>query len=66
MWISKRSLFFGIALTIPFFIANALVATQAELFLSILRPLGQTVEHAAVILTQSGCRFESCSRSIPA
>ncbi len=42
MWISKRSLFIGIILTLPFFIANVLVLTQTKFFLSFIRPLGET------------------------
>ncbi len=52
MWISNRSLFVGIALALPFLIANALVAMQADFFLSLLRPLGQTTnyEHLLVLV----------------
>ncbi|MBC7836632.1 hypothetical protein H7X87_02530 [Acetobacteraceae bacterium] len=42
MWVSKRSLIIGIALALPFLIANALVAMQAQFFLSLIRPLGET------------------------
>lgn len=42
MWINKRSLLIGILFSLPFLIANALVALQAEFFLSIIRPLGET------------------------
>ena len=37
---SSKYLLIGIALALPFFLANALVALQAEFFLSILRPSG--------------------------
>lgn len=50
MWIHKRSLVIGIALSLPFFIANALVALQAELFLSLLRPLGQTTSYEQILV----------------
>ncbi len=51
MWINKRSLFLGIALALPFLIANALVAIQAEFFLSLLRSQGQSMnyEHLLVL-----------------
>lgn len=42
MWINKRYLFIGIAFSLPFFIANALVRLQADFFLSFIRPLGET------------------------
>lgn len=41
MWASTRSLWIGIALALPFFIANALVVMQASFFLSLIRPLGE-------------------------
>lgn len=44
MWISKRSLFIGTAFSLPFFIANALVRLQAEFFLALIRPLGETTK----------------------
>lgn len=51
MWISKRPLFLGLAFSLPFFIANVLVAIQAQFFLSLIRPLGETTsyEHALVL-----------------
>ncbi len=51
MWINKCSLFLGIAFALPFLIANALVAIQAEFFLSLLRPQGQSMnyEHFLVL-----------------
>lgn len=45
MWISKRSLLVGIALSLPFLIANVLVVMQAKFFLSLLRPFGQTTSY---------------------
>lgn len=45
MWISKRSLLIGIALSLPFLIANMLVAMQADFFLSFIRPSGQTTNY---------------------
>ena len=52
MWISKRSLFLGIAFSLSFFIANLLVAMQEEFFLSLLRPTGQAMnyEHLLVLV----------------
>lgn len=50
MWISSRYLFWGLGLALPFFIANALVLMQAELFLSFLRPLGQTTGYEQVLV----------------
>jgi len=42
MWISKRFLLLGITLSLPFFIANALVRLQVKFFLALIRPLGET------------------------
>ncbi len=42
VWISGRYLYLGIALSLPFLIANVLVATQSKLFLSLIRPFGET------------------------
>ena len=50
MWFSKRPLLIGIALSLPFLIANVLVAMQAELFLSLLRPLGETTNYEQVLV----------------
>lgn len=50
MWVSKRSLVIGIALALPFVIANALVAVQSELFLSLLRPFGQTTSYEQLLV----------------
>ena len=50
MWINKRSLFLGIVLASPFFIANVLVVIRAEFFLSILRPLGQTTSYEQILV----------------
>lgn len=52
MWINSRYLYFAVILSLPFLIANILVATQSEFFLSFLRPLGQTVnyEHLLVLV----------------
>ncbi|MEN9557834.1 MAG: hypothetical protein RL141_203 [Candidatus Parcubacteria bacterium] len=50
MWISKRYLLLGIAFSLPFLIANALVAMQAQLFLSLLRPMGQTTGYEQVLV----------------
>lgn len=44
MWASSRHLYIGIALALPFFIANVLVVTQAKLFLALIRPLGETTK----------------------
>lgn len=52
MWISSRHLLFGIALSLPFIIANILVAMQAKIFITFLRPLGETTSHEhALVLT---------------
>ena len=50
MWISSRYLYFGIALSLPFIVANVLVAMQAEFFLSLLRPLGQTTSYEQILV----------------
>lgn len=50
MWISSRYLYWGLALALPFFIANALVVLRAELFLSVLRPLGQTTGYEQILV----------------
>jgi len=50
MWISNRNLYFGIALALPFLIANVLVAVQSELFLSLLRPFGETTNYEQVLV----------------
>lgn len=50
MWLSKRSLLVGIALSLPFLVANALVAMQAEIFLSWLRPYGQTTSYEQLLV----------------
>ena len=42
IWISCRYLYFGTALSLPFLIANALVVTQSKIFLSLIRPFGET------------------------
>lgn len=46
---NKRYLFLGLAFSLPFLIANALVAAQASFFLSLLRPLGQTTSYEQFI-----------------
>lgn len=50
MGISSRYLYFGIALSLPFLIANVLVAMQAQFFLSFLRPFGQTTSYEQVLV----------------
>jgi hypothetical protein len=50
MWISSRYLYLGIACSLPFLIANVLVAMQADFFLSFLRPLGQTTSHEHLLV----------------
>jgi hypothetical protein len=53
MWISTRYLYVGLALALPFFIANALVRVQSELFLSLIRPLGESTkieQHLVLVL----------------
>lgn len=50
MWISRRSLYFGIAFSLPFFITNALVALQEEFFLSLLRPYGHTTSYEQLLI----------------
>lgn len=44
MWASSRHLYIGIALALPFFIANVLVVTQAKFFLALIRPLGEATK----------------------
>lgn len=48
--LSKRSLLIGIALALPFFIANALVVTQMKFFLLLLRPAGQTTNYEYLLV----------------
>lgn len=50
MWFSKRSLLIGIALALPFFLANVLVAMKAKLFLLFLRPSGQTTGYEQILV----------------
>ena len=50
MWMNSRFLCWGIALAVPFFIANVLVVMQAELFLSLLRPFGQTTSYEQILV----------------
>ncbi len=50
MWIRKRYLYFGIAFSLPFLIANVLVAMQVKFFLSFLRPFGQTTNYEQIIV----------------
>ncbi len=50
MWVSKRSLWVGLALSLPFLVANALVVTQAKFFLSLLRPLGNSTIYEQVLV----------------
>ena len=50
MWISNRYLYFGLALSLPFLIANVLVVMQAEFFLSLLRPFGQATNYEQVLV----------------
>ncbi len=50
MWLRKRFLLIGIALALPFFIANVLVATQTQFFLSVLRPNGQTAGYEQILI----------------
>lgn len=51
-WVSKHSLLIGMALSLPFLVANILVATDSELFLSFLRPSGEATsfEHLFVLI----------------
>lgn len=50
MWISKQYLFIGLSFSVPFLVANILVAMQSELFLSLLRSLGQTTSYEQVLV----------------
>lgn len=50
MWVSSRFLLLGMALALPFFVANALVALQMQFFLSVLRPSGQTTGYEQVLV----------------
>jgi hypothetical protein len=50
MWLSKRFLLVGIGFSLPFLIANVLVAMQAELFLSFLRPNGETTSYEQLLV----------------
>lgn len=50
MWISARNLFLGLAFSLPFLIANALVALQEEYFLSLLRPRGVMTSYEQIII----------------
>ncbi len=42
MWMSTRPLLLGTAFALPFFIANVLVAMHSPLFLSLIRPSGES------------------------
>mgnify|MGYP003394028291 CR=1 FL=1 len=50
MWVSKRFLLIGIAFSLPFVIANALVAMREEFFLSLLRPAGEMTNYEQVLV----------------
>jgi hypothetical protein len=50
MWINRRSLLLGLGLSLPFFIANVLVVTQAAFFIAFLRPLGQTTGYEQILV----------------
>ncbi len=50
MWISSPYLFYGVVLSLPFAIANALVVLKSELFLSLLRPFGTTTGYEQVLV----------------
>jgi hypothetical protein len=50
MWISRSSLLYGIAFSLPFFCASMLVAMESKLFLSLIRPLGQTTYQEQVLV----------------
>ncbi len=50
MWVRSRYLYFGIALALPFLIANLLVQIHDQFFLSLLRPAGHTTSHEQVIV----------------
>ena len=48
--VNSRFLFMGLALALPFAIANALVVMQSRLFLLLLRPSGQTTGYEQVFV----------------
>ncbi len=50
MWNNKQYLSLGIGLSLPFLVANILVATQVKFFLFLLRPLGQTTNHEQLLV----------------
>lgn len=50
MWISSRALFLGIALALPFLIANVLVVMHAQFFLSLLRPSGVMTSYEQILV----------------
>ena len=50
MWISRRYLYIGAAFSLPFLIANALVAMREEFFLSLLRPSGVMTSYEQILV----------------
>jgi hypothetical protein len=50
MWISGRNLYLGLALALPFLIANVLVVMKSELFLALLRPFGATTSYEQILV----------------
>lgn len=50
MLTNNRFLLLGILLSLPFLIANVLVATQAKFFISLLRPLGHTTSYEQILV----------------
>ncbi len=50
MWVSSRHLYIGIALAVPFLLANVLVALKSQLFLKLLRPLGATTNYEQILV----------------
>lgn len=50
MWVHRRSLLISITFALPFLFGNALVALQSQIFLSFLRPIGQTTSHEQLLV----------------
>jgi hypothetical protein len=50
MLTNRRYVYIGIALSLPFLIANILVVTQANFFISFLRPMGQTTGYEQLLV----------------
>lgn len=50
MWVSSRHLLIGLTFALPFLIANVLVAMKSELFLSLLRPFGETTNYEQILV----------------